>query len=186
MKNKKLTEKVNEVMRTTLQEHPEMVLRDNDALNKAQEKELSHLPWDSPWLKWELWNGEIITNGKPLKDNCYTHVYRRYPYMEASKQNMKCFIGVNHIQGNEYFTNYLFIPAETPYGPLESCEYEVWKGTDEDTGWNGEWTEFIGSELCDSGKLTKEDMNNRFDFLVFHGPLECRICTGLLIEAKKS
>ena len=162
-----------------------MVLRDNDALNKAQERELSHLTltWDSPWLKWELWNGEIITNGKPLKDNCYPHVYRRYPYMEASKQNMKCFIGVNHIQGNEYFTNYLFIPAETPYGPLESCEYEVWKGTDEDTGWNGEWIEYIGSELCDSGKLTKEDMDNRF---VFHGPLECKICTGLLIEAKKS
>jgi hypothetical protein len=56
MNNKELTEKVNEVMRTTLQEHPEMVLRDNDALNKAQERELSDLPWDSPWLKWELWN----------------------------------------------------------------------------------------------------------------------------------
>ena len=52
-----------------------------------------------------------------------------------------------------------------------------------DTGKNGEWTEFIGSELCDSGTLTKEDMNNRF---VFYGPLECRICTGLLTEAKKS
>lgn len=146
-------------------------------------KQKNGLDWNSPLLKWETWNEELITNGVPLKDNCYTHVYRRYPYMDASKQNMKCFIGVNHIQGNEYFTNYLFIPAETPYGPLESCEYEVWKGTDMDTGKNGEWTEFIGSELCDSGTLTKEDMDNCF---VFHGPLECRICTGLLIEAKKS
>lgn len=43
MNNKELTEKVGEVMRTTLQEHPEMVLRDNDALNKVQERMVREL-----------------------------------------------------------------------------------------------------------------------------------------------
>lgn len=43
MNNKVLTKKVGEVMRTALQEHPEMVLRDNDALNKVQERMVSEL-----------------------------------------------------------------------------------------------------------------------------------------------
>lgn len=43
MSNKELTKKVDEVMRTALQEYPEMVLRDNDALNKVQERMVSEL-----------------------------------------------------------------------------------------------------------------------------------------------
>ena len=43
MDNKEFTKKVGEVMRTTLQEHPEMVLRDNDALNKVQYGIMSEL-----------------------------------------------------------------------------------------------------------------------------------------------
>jgi hypothetical protein len=146
-------------------------------------KQKNGLNWNSPLLKWETWNEELVTIGEPLKGNCYPFVYRRFP--DRDRDGKKCFIHVFEIETGVLYTEFIFISPDTLYGKLESWDYETFVGGYDDTALNGEITEFVGKELVNNGKVERggEDAPKKF---VFHGPGECRICTGLLIEAKKT
>ena len=145
-------------------------------------KQKNELDWNSHSLKWETWDEELITNGVPLKDNCYKFAYRRFP--DYDRGGKKCFI--NTIYGNdEFFTTYIFIPCHTPYGKLEEWEYETWIGSKDDTALNGKVTEFVGKVIQGSGKVTKEDVYKDLYGVynyVFHAPNECKIITEILKE----
>lgn len=143
-------------------------------------KQKNELNWNSPLLKWETWNEELVTNGEPLKSNCYQFAYRRFP--DRDRDGKKCFI--NTIYGNDKFlTTYIFIPCHTSYGKLEEWEYETWIGSKDDTALNGKVTEFVGKVIQRSSKVTKEDVYKDLYGVynyVFHAPGECKITTGVI------
>lgn len=140
------------------------------------------LDWNSPLLKWELWNEELITDGEPFKDNRYQFVYRRFP--DRDMNGMKCFIHVFEIKTGVVYTDFIFVSSDAPYGKLEEWDYETFIGGYEDTALNGEITEFVGKELVEKGSVVREDylkggVPQKF---VFHAPGECRILTGVIEE----